>query len=302
MDIVHIRPYDHAQDYSRVYDFLVEIYRPGEVLRNWLAPRWEYMHFHSAILELDLSKIGLAESDRRILGVVHFESSHAEVYTQVRPGHEDLRSDLLDFAEENGYRDISRSRDKAVRLVFVNDFEHLFERIVATRGYERWEGFGEPHSRYRLDGEIPPPILPAGFRLQSLADENDIRKINRVLWRGFDHAGPPPVAEEESRRFGQRAPNFRKDLTIIAVAPTGEYVSYCGMYFVPANRVAYLEPLATDPGYRRMGLARAVVLESLHRVRELGAEVCWVGSGQPFYMALGFELEYTANVWAKLLE
>lgn len=297
-----IRPYIRAQDYSSVYDFLVEIYQPGEPLHNWLAPRWEYMHFHPSILELNLSKIGIAEEGGRIIGVVHFESTHAEIYTQVRPGYEHLKAILLDYAEESGYQGISRSRGKLFRAVFVNDFDHEYEKIVAARGYERWEGFGEPHSIYPMDGEIPAPALPEGFRLQSLTNENDFRKINQVLWRGFNHPGDPPDEEIEGRKFMQQSPNFRKDLTIVAVAPNGDYVSYCGMFFVPENRVAMLEPLATDPDYRRMGMARAAVLESLRRVQALGPEVCWVGSDQQFYLSLGFERQYTANVWAKLLE
>ena len=299
---MNIRAYIHTHDYDRVYDFLAEIYQPGGPLRNWLAPRWEYMHFHPVILELDLSKIGIAEEDGRIIGVVHFESTHAEVYTQVRPGYEHIKPALLEYAEDIGYQGMSRSRGKLFRAVFVNDFDTEFEQIVAARGYERWEGFGEPHSTYPLDGEIPAPTLPEGFRLQSLADENDLRKINQVLWRGFNHEGPPPEEEIEGRKLVQQAPNFRKDLTIVAVAPNGDYVSYCGMFYEPNNQVAYLEPLATDPDYRRMGMARAVVLESLRRVQALGPEVCWVGSDQPFYLSLGFERQYTANVWAKLLE
>jgi len=299
---VHIRPYIQAEDFSRVYNFLVEIYQPEEVLRNWLAPRWEYMHFHPVIHELDLTRVGIAEQDGLICGVVHFESAHHEVYTQVHPGCDHFKAELLDYAEENGYQGISRSRGKLIRAVYVNNFDREFEQIVSARGYEKWPEFGQPNSVYPLDRKLPAPTLPEGCRLQSLADENDFRKINRVLWRGFNHSGEPPEEEIEGRKFVQQAPNFRKDLTIVAVAPNGDYVSYCGMYYVPESRVAMLEPLATDPDYRRMGMARAAVLESMRRVQALGAEVCWVGSDLPFYQALGFECKSTLYPWVKILE
>ena len=99
-----------------------------------------------------------------------------------------------------------------------------------------------------------------------------------------------------------RAPNFLKDLTVVVVAPDENYVSYSGMWVVPENRVAYVEPVATDPDYRRMGLGKAAVLESLRRAAALGAEVAWVGSDQGFYKAIGFETMFAAYPWVKVLD
>jgi predicted N-acetyltransferase YhbS len=297
-----IRPYNRERDFLRIYDFLVEIYQHGDVLHSWLAPRWEYAHFHPSTQEMDLTKFGIAEQDGQIIGVVHSESNPAEVICQVRQGYEQIQVDLLDYAEEVGYRGMSQSRKKPFRAVYIYDQDTEFGSQVAARGYEKWEDFGEVHSAYPLGEEIPASILPDGFNLQTLTDENDFTKINQVLWRGFNHSGEPPEEEIKGRKFAQQSPYFRKDLTIVAVAPNGDYVSYCGMYYVPENKVAYLEPLATDPDYRRMGLAKAIVLESMRRVRALGAEVCWVGSGQPFYTAIGFEIKFTIFPWAKILE
>ena len=297
-----IRPYDREKDFSAIYDFLVDIYQPGDVLYNWLAPRWEYAHFHPFIWELDLTRFGIAEKDGQIVGIVHFEDNHAQVILEVRPGYEHLRLELLNYAEEMDYRGMSRSRNKPIRVVYVYDFDTEFEQDVASRGYEKWPEFGEAHSLYRLDKEVPTPTLPEGYHLQSLEDENDFSKINKVLWRGFNHPGEPPEEEIEGRKFGQQAPHFRKDLTIVAIAPNGDYASYCGMYYVPENKVAMLEPLATDPDYRRMGMASAVVRESMRRVQALGAEVCWVGADLPIYRALGFEVKFTIYPWAKLFD
>jgi predicted N-acetyltransferase YhbS len=71
------------------------------------------------------------------------------------------------------------------------------------------------------------------------------------------------------------------------------------MWLVPQNGTSDVEPVATDPAYRRLGLGKAVVLEGLRRTIPLGAEVAWVGSEQEFYMALGFEQSYRATAWIK---
>jgi predicted N-acetyltransferase YhbS len=292
----------HEKDFERVGQFLIETYRPGEVYANWLQARWEYMHFHTFIRELDLTRIGVAEAQGEIVGVVHFEGNAAEVFIQVHPAHPQLRFELFAYAEETNFQGISKSTGRLIRAVYVNDFDKELEQLVGERGYEKWEDFSQEKASMALQAPLPRISLPEGFSLQSLADENDLHKINRVLWRGFDHPGPPPEEEIEGRAFAQQAPNFRKDLTIVVVAPDGNYVSYGGMWHIKEIKVAYVEPVATDPDYRRMGLGKAAVLESVRRAAAEGAQVAWVGSGQEFYSAIGFEVKFAAVPWIKFLD
>jgi len=142
--------------------------------------------------------------------------------------------------------------------------------------------------------------LPEGFRLKSLADDNDLRKIHRVLWRGFNHEGEPDE-DLEGRRKMQSGPNFRHDLTIVVEAPDGNFVSFCGMWYEKTNRIAYVEPVATDPDYRRMGLGKAAVWEGIRRCGAEGATVAYVGSDQEFYHAIDFNTLHYRNCWTKCL-
>jgi predicted N-acetyltransferase YhbS len=73
------------------------------------------------------------------------------------------------------------------------------------------------------------------------------------------------------------------------------------MFYEPTNRYAYVEPVATDPTYRRMGLGKAAVLEGIRRCADLGATVAYVGSDQEFYLSIGFEVIYTGECWVKHL-
>lgn len=83
------------------------------------------------------------------------------------------------------------------------------------------------------------------------------------------------------------------------MAPDGAYVSYCGMRQDHANRVAYVEPVCTDPDYRRMGLGTAVVLEGIRRCGMEGATIATVGSNQPFYTSRGFKKLFDIDLWAR---
>jgi predicted N-acetyltransferase YhbS len=295
---INVRQYVHDQDYDRVGDFLIEQYRPGNNLLLWIQPRWEYMHYHPLIKETDISKIGVAEVDGEIIGVVHHEHDEGVIYFQVHPAYDNHKAALFDYAEATfGSKDGHSGRERLV--IFVNEADLAMQHLAAGRGYVKDVAYREVTSRYMLSGGVPEVALAEGFHLQSLAEENDLRKINRVLWRGFNHQGPPPEEEIEGRKKAQEAPNFRHDLTIVAVAPNGDYVSFCGIWYVPENRLTYVEPVATDPDFRRMGLGKAVVLEGIRRTVPLGSEVAWVGSEQKFYEAIGFTKSYRAEAWIK---
>lgn len=295
---VTIRPYSHGADYERISRFLVDAYEPADVLTNWLQPRWEYMHHHPSIKGQPLERFGVAEDDGTIVGIVHFEESPTFAYFQILPEYDHAKPLLFAHALANlgGY---SFTFERNILGLYVDDFDTTLQRLATENGFEKVPRFAEDHSRYLLDRPLPPVELPPGFRLQSLADENDLEKIHRVLWRGFDHEGAPPESGIAERDEAQQTPGFRKDLTIVAVAPDGTYASYAGIWLVPENRVAYMEPVATDPDFRRMGLGRAVVLESLRRAAALGATVAWDGPVLSFYTAIGFRQMFRTDLWVR---
>ena len=53
-----VRQYNQAADYERVGRFLVRTYSSTGGHVNWLQARWEYMHYHPLIRNVDVSSIG----------------------------------------------------------------------------------------------------------------------------------------------------------------------------------------------------------------------------------------------------
>ena len=296
-----VRRYRHPADYEMVDRFLIDAYEGGDRLLTWMQPRWEYMHAHPFIEGVPLDEIAVWEEDGRIVGVAHPEDKLTFVYFQRAPGYDHILPAMFDHAAEC-FGGPSVMLQREIIGLFINDFDTALETEAARRGYVMLDGYHEGYSLFALDKPIPPAPVPGGFRIQSLEDDNNHRKINLCLWRGFNHEGDQSEADAARPGLAQGAPNFRKDLTIVAVAPNGDYVSYAGMWHEEQNRFGYVEPVATDPDYRRMGLGRAIVLETLRRVRADGATVAWVGSDQEFYGALGFEKKFQRNLWAKYLD
>jgi GNAT superfamily N-acetyltransferase len=300
---IAFRYYNHSQDYQRVDDFLIHHYQLGNLDGNWVEPAWEYMHHHGLLDSDSLGRIGIWEVDGEIVAVAHYEWRLGEAFFQFHPAYRHLRQGMLDYAEANLVGRRKEDRQEFV-WAYVNDNDEAFRSLVHARGYTRQPELDRPMASFDIPDPFPRITVPEGFRLTSLADDCDWAKVHRVLWRGFNHEGEPPMTEEEldDRRRMFDTPKARRELKIAAQAPDGDFVAFCGMFYEPSHRYAYVEPVATDPDYRRMGLGRAVVLEGIRRCGELGATVAYVGSNQPFYLSLGFDVIYTSECWEKLLD
>ena len=289
------RPYNRARDYERINQFLIDTYTVPQ--GNWLGPRWEYMHFHPILDTSSMHKIGVWEENVQIVGVVNYEGDIGHAFFQLHPEHPELKGEMLDYALKNLTR---RVGDRRRLVAWINDFDAEMAALAEARGFRRDAQNSDAQSTMPIPKPFPKVALPDGFHLQSLADENDILKVHRVLHRGFSNSGEPPLEGSggpDCRRLMQSAPNFRKDLNIVVVAKDGNYVSYGGIWYEPLNKVAYVEPVATDPEYRMMGLGKAVVMEGVRRCGELGATLAYVGSGQTFYKTLGFEARFQRVPW-----
>lgn len=297
------RAYTHPQDYRRVDDFLSAHYRPGNLDGNWLEPMWEYMHGHPYLDQAALGRIGLWENAGQLVAVAHYESRLGEAFFQFHPAYRHRRQALLEHAEQSLLDSSQRDGHRALRA-YLHERDEAFQSLVRERGYRREPESDRPLFQCAIPQPFPAIRLPAGFHLKSLADECDWTKVQRVLWRGFNHAGEPPAGEGEWERQRRMfdTPSARRDLKIVVTAPTGDFVAVCGMFYVPAHRYAYVEPVATDPAYRRMGLGKAAVLEGLRRCGALGATVAYVGSDQEFYQALGFTHAHTSECWLKTFD
>lgn len=294
---IQFRRYSGPDDYGRIDRFLIVHYQPENCDGNWLEPAWEYMHSHPNLDRAALDRIGIWEADGQIAAVAHYEGRLGEAFFQFHPQYRDLRSEMLDYAEASL---AGRSPEgRAYLCVFVGEDDRPFRDLVQARGYARDPQEDRPVACLAIPDPFPPIAVPAGFRLQSLADDCDWTKVHRLLWRGFDHPGEPPAEDLAERKAMQDTPHFRHDLKIVAVAPDGDFASFCGMWYEPANRYAYVEPVATDPDCRRMGLGRAAVLAGVRRCAALGATVAYVGSDLPFYLSLGFRVIYSAECWVK---
>lgn len=283
-----------TEDFFKVRDFLLRIHEPGYKDENWLWARWEYMFSHPALDEQYLSRIGIWEDQGRIVAMANYEDSLGYAFFSFDRAYSFLKQEMLDYALQ--HLCIQDDQGNKVLKVMINQNDAEFVNLIKTSGFE--EGPFDPTSVF-MDASTD-YTLPEGFSVTSLAEDNDLRKLDRVLWRGFNHEGEPPEDELDGRKKMQSGPNFRHDLNMVVKAPNGDYASYAGMWYEQGTDYVMVEPVATDPTYRKMGLGKAAVLAGIKRCMDLGAKVAYVGSGQQFYYSIGFKPSFNSRWYKKV--
>ena len=290
MDIVQ-RRYKVLTDFEKVYKFLEETYNPV-TLNSYLLPQYfEYAHTHPYFDYFKTHHFGLREDNGKMVGIACFEMRIGDCHIHVRRGYESLLSELLLWSEN----EMSVEKDgKRSLKVWITDKEPNKRELLQKNGYMM--SHSEPVKIFDYSNPFVEKSLPEGFTLINGVNV-DYKKLHHCFYKGFDH-GDNPDDDVDGNAFMCNAPRANMSLMTIAVAPNGEYACALGMWYDERNKYAYLEPLATVPIYRRMGLATVVLTEAMKKTKALGANYCFGGSRE-FYSAIGFEVICNRELWKK---
>jgi ribosomal protein S18 acetylase RimI-like enzyme len=182
----------------------------------------------------------------------------ASLEWQVHPERPELFEVVLDWFE-------SEAGGEPTTSVLADDVHAL--ETLRRRGYH--ELVDEPWFAHLLRDlvEIDEPSAPRGFALRTVGAADVASRVE-----AHRSAFAPSRVTVESYRNVIAAWPYRPELDCIAVAPDGRVASYVLAWYDDANRVGELEPVGTHRDFRRLGLARAVSLDALRRLREAGAE------------------------------
>jgi GNAT superfamily N-acetyltransferase len=291
-----LRNYQSEEDYWRVRSFLREVSLLNERHDySWCLLRWDYWRWHvnMNIFHLRLEEVvTLWEIDGRIVAVLNPDSP-GEAFFQVHPGSRDFVStdDMLDVAEQKLFK--TNDAGNKELLVWVNEKDELTKKLFIERGYARSK-FKAEHMRSRsFTQPVPDTTPPNGYIVRALGDENELPARSWLSWKAF-HPDEPDEKYQgwEWYRNIQRVPLYRRDLDIVAVAPDGELVAFCTVWFDDVTRTAVFEPVGTHPNHQKRGLGKAVMSEGLRRAGKLGATLATVSSysegAHALYHSMGF--------------
>lgn len=290
---ITLRRYKLLSDFERVNKFLRQNFTVYQQNGNIPQPFWEYAHAHPDFNHKLTHRFGIWEENEQIIAVACYEMDLGECLLITNNSYDYMKPALIDYAE----KELCKESDNMKSLeVWTYDYDTQLNETLLQKGYKK--KYNTAITIFKYDNGFQERVLPEGFSILSLEDEIDFRKINEVIWRGFNHGDVPDYDLDGIMRM-QSAPNFRKDLITIIKAPNGDYACYAGMWLDGVNDFAYLEPLATDPRYRRMGLATMALTRSMKNTVKFGAKYCF-GGDQEFYSSIGFETVCHREKWTRI--
>ena len=280
-------------DVNLVWDFLVDIY-DRKTGSGVAAPFFEYA-LQSSWMDQSYSFLDRFWLDGdRVVAFVFYEAPVTDIFFSVRKGYEFLADELVDYAVS-----AMPDFDGKQRLVLFNGQEYLME-AAAKRGFILTEEYEDRNFDFRNELNHP---LPEGYHFVDPKDADGL-KLAKLFWYGFGHGEKGPFEDWDREDctndwtpaksykgvigpMTAPAPHSTHEYDVIIADGNGEYACFSGMWWVPENKLAYMEPLCTHPDHRRRGLAAAALSRHYHRMKTLGA-THMTGGGNPFYEKLGY--------------
>lgn len=309
-DIIE-RPLHGEADFWRIRALLIETYPLTLPGFNWEVRNWEGKRLYDETpgWEREWKAAGRVweTAGGQLIGAIHPDSP-GFACLQLHPDHrEHLEATMIGRAEETIAVPARDNTDGTRLRFYVFEYDTARQELLAARGYRKLSAGGVIRrlhfGRAPLQERRP---LPDGYTLRCTrpGEEEDATQIALLLNAAFNRDFHSAA---EYLTFSRLAPSFRHDLDLVAVAPDGTFAAYIGIPYVAEIGHGLFEPVCTHPQHRRRGLARALMVEGLHRLQALGARDVVVETGDMIpanrlYEAIGFEETYRGYVWERVME
>jgi ribosomal protein S18 acetylase RimI-like enzyme len=160
------------------------------------------------------------------------------------------------------------------------------------------------HRRLDDDRPLPEAPLPPGYLVRPVRLPSELEARVEVHRAAF---APSKMTLEKHTRLLD-LPGYTPDHDLVVEAPDGSLVAFTLVWWDPVARAGEFEPVGVHPDHQRRGLGRAVNVEGLRLLRQLGAIDAIVFSRQTnaaseaLYASAGFDRLTTVRRWSRPLE
>jgi mycothiol synthase len=309
--VVKMRSFAWERDFELVRTFLIETYNLTHSFQNWIPSMFENIKFGPCGSEYQdeedeyikiWEEIGdlKASSVSKIVSITFLKPS-GDCWIQIHPDYRFLEKEIVLWIEKQR-KGMKRNKTQELELGFrVDETDEKRITLFTELGYKN---FGlEGYNRKRPMGvPIPEYKLPDGFTIRHVDVEEDFLQYRKVLAAVF------PRCSRMTRRLAKiysSASFYQKDLDLVAVDPHGDFAAFCTVRMDPISRMAELEPVGTHPDYRKLGLAKSVICEGLHRLQKYQpSSICILGAAiseaaNRLYDSVGFTEKTEVHLWHK---
>lgn len=266
----------HVGDVSwQLFMYPRELFRPEERIAVWERP------------------------DGELAGFGWCDAKWTEVFIQLDPALRGTPAWPAMFASFLAWARAQRAADAAaVAPLTIYEFETdtTFAELIAAHGFARAEDLPPMRFHHRsLRGEVPRPALPEGWTVRPPREEELEQRvaIHREVWA-------PSRFSLEGYRQLRAAPGYDPELDLVAIGPDGTFGAYTICWHDEVNGSGEFEPVGTREAFRGRGLAKAVLLEGMARLKARGCTDAYVYTPEDrppacrLYLSAGFAV---VNRW-----
>jgi len=222
-----------------------------------------------------------------LAGFAVLEGGTSEFQILTLPGYRLLYPEMLEWVLEAG-----RERPAQYGCGFsteVTEFQQWEIGALERCGFQREDEFFT--RRFDLTGELAPRIpLPPGFEMVDLHTCPDYRAQARLRANAFQKKADLSEAEMEERlqfyNRNQNSPIYHAPTDLCVRAADGRFASGCEALINAPGLEADIERVCTHSDFRQRGFARAVILECLHRLKDLGLANAYITGYSPAAVGL----------------
>jgi mycothiol synthase len=305
---ISVRPYAGGADADAVLE-LLRTCRATSSARNW-----------PDVAELRVSLLGSAaldpERDARLwedkagevrgFGMVWRPWNYLVFFVHPDASDGAIEPEILAWGIERA-GEISRERGERIELrVRPREDDAGLIALVERHGFLREDWFSLRFVR-ALAEPIAEPTLPTGFTIRPVAGEHEVEAYVALHREAFGTTHKTV----EGRLAFMRDSAYVPDLDLVAVALDGTLAAFVvgGIEAegegTGGRRYGFTDPIGTRPAFRRMGLARALMLEGCRRLRARGVQAVEVGTGnsnvatQGLLASAGFVLDHRVLAYSR---
>ncbi len=297
----------HEEDYWTLREFVRELFGlNGRREISWQVSRFDYFYWHilpnCCELKLDDTTFFWKNEKNEIVSLLINEDKICHLNLHPNFQIKSLLNEMLDVVENQCF---FKSVDgKTKTAVEVDDGNQLLISILNERGYVRSDIYSESRIR-RLDSPIPEAKPIFDFVIRNMNGKEDHASRSLASWDAFHHNDDAEFhGDLEWYALIEKMPLYRAQLDVVAEAKSEhKLIGFCTVLYDDVNRTAYFEPVGLNYDYHRKGLGKAMVMEGLRRVKNMGCELAFVSSqsenAAKLYESCGFITDLVSHVWLK---
>ncbi len=251
---------------------------------------------------IGFGELGIPESGEVIDGWLWYR-----VHPSARGGS--LEKEIFAWGEQR-MREVGLERGVRVQLrCHVRDDKPYYITVAESCSFRA--------DRYFLTMErslaepIPEPQFPPGFTLRDAGHQDAEAWVEMYNQTFIDHWNHHDITVDPVK-YSLTTPNYKPELDLVAVAPDGTFAGFCYCAIHPEDndrtgrKEGWIGILGTRRGFRKMGLARAMLLSGMQQLKAAGMDTAKLGvdtqnpnNASQLYESVGFRKVYSSMSYVK---